>query len=229
MGNEIPKLDYEQKFWSQGYDFVIGVDEAGRGPLAGPVVASAVLLLKQKSKFTNPALQGDLENFNELLKLDVKDSKKLSAKKREKIFEELKKSEFIKYGVGIVDEKTIDKINILQASLLAMKKALESLYKGPTFVNHVNYEGRSFVIVDGREVVPDISMSQKAIIGGDGKVFSIAAASIIAKVTRDKIMEEYDKKYPEYLFAKHKGYGTKLHFEMIKKFGSCPIHRNTFL
>ena len=211
MKRQLPKLEEEQKIWSLGHDFVVGVDEVGRGPLAGPVVAAACVLVKKSEK--------DLE---ELLDLGINDSKKLTAKKREEIFEKLKNMKSVSYSIGVVDEKTIDKINILQASLLAMKKAVDELVSSSD-------SGKYFVLVDGREIVPDISLSQKAIIGGDARVFSIAAASVIAKVTRDRMMEEYAKKYPVYNFEKHKGYGTKLHFQMIEEHGPCPIHRKTFL
>ncbi len=210
MKQQSPKLEKEREIWRSGYNCVVGIDEVGRGPLAGPVVASACFF-KEKSG----------ENIEKFLNLGIKDSKKVTPKKREEIFSKLKKSKIVKYGIGIVDEKTIDKINILQASLLAMKIAFLDL--------SLKSEKDVFVLVDGREIIPNISVSQKAIIGGDAKIFSIAAASIIAKVTRDKIMEEYAEKYPEFGFEKHKGYGTKFHFEMIKKYGSCEIHRKSFL
>jgi ribonuclease HII len=210
MKQQSPTLKEEEKLWSCGYDTVVGIDEVGRGPLAGPVVSGACFLESPSSK--------DLEK---ILKLGIKDSKKISEKKREAIFEEVKNFKFVKWGVGIVDEKTIDKINILEASLFAMKIAVENL-------NIKNIQN-TFLLVDGRELVPNLSISQKAIISGDVKVFSIALASIMAKVTRDRMMQKYAKKYPEYSFQKHKGYGTKIHFEAIKKYGPCKIHRRSFL
>ncbi|MBI3671333.1 ribonuclease HII [Candidatus Azambacteria bacterium] len=210
MKYQSPTLDEEQKIWHLGHDLAVGVDEVGRGPLAGPVVAAACVFRRLSESETGW-----------LLELGINDSKKKTEKQREKIFDEIKKSGILKYGIGVVDEKTIDKINILQASLLAMKNAVENL-------NLKNAE-RSFLLIDGRDIIPEMNLSQKAIIGGDAKVLSIAAASIIAKVTRDKMMLELDEKYPEYGFKKHKGYGTKFHFEMIKKHGPCEIHRRSFL
>jgi len=210
MKQQLPTLEEEKKLWSKGQRFVIGVDEVGRGPLAGPVVAAACYF-----SFEND------EARQEILDLGIKDSKFVSPKKREKIFNFLISSNSVKYGIGVIDEVTIDKINILQASLLAMKDAIEDL-------KMENFEG-AYALIDGRDVIPNVQMSQKAIIKGDGKVLSIAAASILAKVTRDKMMEEYAKKYPQYLFEKHKGYGTKLHMEAIKEHGPCEIHRKSFL
>lgn len=210
MKQQTPTLEEEKKLWSRGYNVVVGVDEVGRGPLAGPVVSAACFL-------DNPSS----ENLKKILNLGIKDSKKVSEKKREAIFEEVKSFKFVKWGLGVVDEKMIDKINVLEASLLSMKKAVENL--------NIKNKQNAFLLVDGRELVPDFYMSQKSIISGDAKVFSIALASIMAKVTRDRIMRLYAKKYPEYFFQKHKGYGTKLHFEAIKKYGACKIHRKTFL
>ncbi|MCD4693805.1 ribonuclease HII, partial [bacterium] len=146
----------------------------------------------------------------------VQDSKKLTPKKREFLTEFIKDN-FNEIGIGICDHETIDRINILQASFLAMKKAISSLKQKP-----------NFILVDGNFIIPNSSYEQKAIKGGDGKIFSIAAASIIAKVARDKIMEEMHKKYPKYGFDRHKGYGTKYHLEQIKKHGICDIHRKSF-
>lgn len=193
----------ESLLFKKGYNFVVGVDEAGRGPLAGPVVAACVLIpkgfiLKSKNlKF-------------------IGDSKKLTKKQREFLFEKIK-NELPEYGVGICDSNSIDKINILQASFLAMKYAIGALKNKP-----------DFIAVDGNFIIPNISTKQQAIIKGDEKVFSIAAASILAKVTRDILMMEFHEKYPQYNFDKHKGYGTKLHLEMLKKYGPCPIHRTSF-
>lgn len=206
----------EQKHIKSGRLFVIGIDEAGRGPLAGPVVAAALFLSPDFNFHTT-------ENQKEFLK--IKDSKKITPKGREKLFDFLTANKNIKYGIGIVTEKIIDEKNILQATLMAMKKAVDDLLKKDSKINIQN----SVVLIDGRDIVDDLDFDQKAIIGGDDKVWSIAAASIIAKVTRDKMMEKYHEKYPQYCFNKHKGYGTKLHFEMIEKYGPCEIHRRTFI
>lgn len=146
----------------------------------------------------------------------VNDSKKLTEKKRKALFEEIKQKAF-SYGIGIVDSKTIDEINILQATFLAMKKALEQLSVKP-----------DLVLVDGNHTIPNLQNKQQAIVSGDAKSACIACASILAKVTRDNMMYEYAKLYPQYNFEKHKGYGTKAHLEAIQKYGSCPIHRMTF-
>lgn len=219
-------FDIEQKYIKQGYDFVIGIDEAGRGPLAGPVVAAA-LMLPRNFRFSNPNFQTNPKSKNSKIKtlFDVKDSKKLTPKNREKIFKLLTQSPDIKYGIGMVSEKIIDKENILQATLMAMKIAVENLMKKNTQINPQN----SVILIDGKDIIENLDFGQHSIIGGDDKVWSIAAASIIAKVTRDKIMGEYHKKYPQYCFDKHKGYGTKLHFEMIAKHNPCEIHRKSFL
>lgn len=196
-------LETESKYFELGYKFVGGVDEAGRGPLAGPVVAACVVV-GPDFKIDST----DLESIN--------DSKKLSAKKREKLFG-LIKEKALAVEIGIVDNITIDKINILQASFLAMRRAIKKLKIEP-----------DYVLVDGNFKIPKLDKPQDAIIGGDGKVWAIAAASIIAKVSRDWIISEIAKKYPEYEFEKHKGYGTKLHIEKIKQYGPCPIHRMSF-
>ena len=178
------------------------LDEAGRGPLAGPVVAGAVLL---KS------------DFNKLLKSDfnrIRDSKQLSAKQREYFYEILTTHKEVKWGIGIVSEKIIDRINILEATKLAMKKALKNLKP-------------DYLILDGNMRLNSV-ISQKSIVKADEKVFSCAAASILAKVTRDRIMIKYHKKYPKYRFDLHKGYGTKLHLKILKRFGRCAIHRDSF-
>jgi ribonuclease HII len=215
-----PNLNEEKKLWKSGFNFVVGLDEAGRGPLAGPVVAGAVLINCVKSDLTQFKIMG------------VDDSKKLSEKQRENLYKILTHHPNIKWGVGIVSEKIIDKINILEASKLAMKKAVENLARS-NFYDRENLTTLDFLLIDGNFSVQGGPASgwkfpEKSIIKGDSKVFSIACASIIAKVTRDRIMEKYHKKYPEYGFAKHKGYGTKSHFASLKKFGPCKIHRKTF-
>jgi ribonuclease HII len=180
---------------------IIGTDEAGRGPLAGPVVAAAVQL----------NLSTPIDGIN--------DSKKLSQKKRERVYSILKKKS-ISWSVGLVESKEIDKINILQASLLAMHIALNSLDLTSS---------KYFILVDGNKTINTLpAHNQQAVIKGDSKSASIAAASIIAKVTRDRIMEKYNEKYPVYQFARHKGYPTSIHREKIIKYGLSPIHRRSF-
>jgi ribonuclease HII len=178
---------------------IVGVDEAGRGPLAGPVVASAVIIDEYIEEF-------DMIN----------DSKKISEKKRELLYDII--MEKCEVGVGIVDHKEIDKYNILNATFMAMKRAIEEIAS--------EYD---IVLVDGNHKIRDFDKKQEAVIKGDGKSLSIAAASIVAKVTRDRIMVEYAKDYPEYLFEKHKGYGTKAHREVLVEKGATPIHRKSFL
>ena len=180
---------------------IIGIDEAGRGPLAGPVVAAAVVL----------------KEYNEELD-SINDSKKLTEKKREKLFDVIQK--YFEIGVGIVNADEIDEINILNATFLAMRKAIKDLN-----VDDKNY----LILVDGNMLIRNYNGNQKSVVKGDAKSLSIAAASIIAKVTRDRIMIEIGKKYPEYKFEKHKGYGTKAHREAIFENGVLPIHRKTFL
>ncbi len=190
-------LDHETKAKREGYRCIAGIDEAGRGPLAGPVVAAAVVL---------PL---DID-FNGLT-----DSKKLSPSQRDQFFEKIQKSS-LGYGIAIVGPQVIDKINILQSALLAMKQAVDNLPFIP-----------DLLLIDGNKAI-DSSLTQKPIVGGDGCSLSIAAASVLAKVTRDRIMEDYHNEFPKYEFAKHKGYGTKLHKERIRLLGPCPIHRKTF-
>jgi ribonuclease HII len=189
---------YENELWQSGYRHVCGVDEAGRGPLAGPVVAAAVILPQDFWLAT------------------INDSKKISESLREKLFDEIYQTA-VAVGVGIVSPEEIDRINILQATLSAMRTAIESLTVQP-----------DVVLVDGRDV-PRASVPCKAIVKGDSLSLTIAAASIIAKVTRDRIMQQYDSQYPQYGFARHKGYGTRDHRERIMRFGACPIHRQSFL
>ena len=195
-----PNLREEKKLWRKGFKRVAGLDEAGRGPLAGPVVAAVVSLIPN-SKFLIPKLR---------------DSKKLTAKKREEFYKLIVKSPFWEWGIGRVSEKVIDKINILEATKLAMKRAIKKLKRRP-----------DFLILDGNFKI-NVDIPQKSIIKGDEKVFSCAAAGILAKVTRDRIMQRYHKKYPRYGFSKHKGYPTKFHLKMLKKYGPCKIHRKSF-
>jgi len=210
-------LNLERRLWQKGFKRVAGLDEAGRGPLAGPVVAAAVSIianckLKVKSvRSSSSRCDSIIEDFK-----DLKDSKKLSPKKREEFYKILKKNPAIKWGMGKVSEKVIDKINILEATKLAMKKAVKNLGRKP-----------DFLILDGNFKI-NSNIPQKPIVKGDEKVFSCAAASVIAKVTRDRIMQSYHKKFPRYCFNKHKGYPTKLHLKMLRKYGPCKIHRMTF-
>ena len=188
---------FEQILQDQGLWPVAGVDEVGRGCLAGPVVAAAVILPK------------------DLTEHGITHSKRLSATQREPLAE-LIKEVAVSVSVARIEPKEIDRINILQASLLAMKLAVKSLSVQPRAI-----------LVDGNQQVP-IDIPQKTIIKGDSRSCSIAAASIVAKVYRDRLMEEYSQEFPQYLFEKHKGYGTKSHREMIRRFGPCPIHRKSF-
>jgi ribonuclease HII len=206
-----PSLREEKKLWKKGIKRVVCLDEAGRGPLAGPVVAAAVSII------ANCKLQ--ISKFK-----DLRDSKKLTPKKREEFYKIITKNPQIKWGIGIVLEKIIDKINIKNAAELAMEKALKNLERKME-------KKADFLIIDGNHINSKNlkARSYKLIIKGDEKVFSCAAASIIAKVTRDKIMEKYAKKYPKYGFEIHKGYPTKFHLKMLKKYGPCKIHRKSFL
>lgn len=190
--------EYEKQAVAEGYSLVCGVDEAGRGPLCGPVCAAAVIL----------PMDCEIEGIN--------DSKKLSEKKREALFSVITEKA-IAYSVAMVDAATIDEVNILQATFMAMRQAVETLSVRP-----------DMALIDGNRT-PGLDMAERTIVKGDAKSISIAAASILAKVTRDRYMLEVDKKYPEYAFAKHKGYGTKLHYEKIAENGICPEHRRTFL
>lgn len=190
-------LLYEKDTRTKGYSLIAGVDEAGRGPLAGPVVAAAVILPEHTSVY------------------GIDDSKKLSPLKREELFHQIKISALF-WSVGMASVEEIDSLNILRASLMAMQRAVLSLGTKP-----------EYVLVDAVQI-PGIQIPQLPIIKGDGKSQSIAAASIIAKVTRDKLMDDYDRRFPDYGFTRHKGYGTADHMEAIKRYGQCPLHRKTF-
>lgn len=193
-------FDYENKFLSKGYKFIAGMDEAGRGPLAGPVVVACVIMPLGKDDI----IEG------------VNDSKKLSEKKREILFEKIIQKA-ICYSVFAVDHKTIDEINILQATKRGMCECVKKLSQKP-----------DIVLVDAVSNL-DIDCEMLPIIHGDALSYSIACASIVAKVTRDHLMLEFDKLYPQYNFKKHKGYGTAEHIRLLKEFGKCPIHRDTFI
>jgi len=189
-------LSHELRASKQGYRVIAGMDEAGRGPLAGPVVAACVI----------PATYD--------FKSRIDDSKKLTGRMRDRACGEI--MEKCAYGIGVVDEKTIDRINILQATLLAMERAVMGLAGRP-----------DIILIDGNMKI-SLPCEYISIIDGDKKSFSIACASIVAKVTRDRMMDEYHKTYPAYGFCRHKGYGTRQHRSAIKKHGPCPIHRVTF-
>jgi ribonuclease HII len=195
-----PTFDEENNIWKNGYRYIAGIDEVGRGPLAGPVVAAAVIL------------PGD---FNADWKPLVNDSKLLTEALREKLFPYIT-AVAISFGVGVEDAKTIDKKGIAKSSRLAMKKAVDQLEPYP-----------DFLLVDFFDI-PEIKLPQKGIVRGDSLCFSIACASIIAKVTRDHMMVELDKDYPEYKFAEHKGYSTPEHLKCLRRLGPSPIHRCSF-
>lgn len=190
--------EFEEKAWQNGYSAVCGVDEAGRGPLAGPVCAAAVIL---------PA-GIVIEGLN--------DSKKLSEKKREALFDVITENA-ISWSVSLVDETVIDEINILQATYRAMQQAVEGLPRPA-----------DFVYVDGNRS-EGLSLPHECVVSGDARIPSIAAASIIAKVTRDRLMRDFAVRYPAYGFEKHKGYGSRAHYAALLEHGPCPIHRRTFL
>ena len=190
--------ELEAKYTEEGYSVICGCDEAGRGPWAGPVVAAACVL----------PMGLVIDGLN--------DSKKLTEKKREALFEIIK-AEAVAYSIASASVEEIAELNILNASMLAMKRAIENLSVKA-----------DFALIDGN-IVRGFDIPAVAVIKGDATSPSIAAASILAKVTRDRLLCEYDKEYPEYAFAKHKGYGTKLHIENIKKYGVLPIHRRDFL
>ncbi len=190
-------MEYEKEYGA-ACDFICGIDEAGRGPLAGPVVAAAVILPKG-------------------LKIPyVNDSKKLSEKRREELYPQIMEKA-LAVGIGIVSPERIDEINILQATYEAMRQALAQLSVKPD------------VLLNDAVRIPEVEIPQVPIIKGDAKSISIACASVIAKVTRDRMMVEYDTLYPEYGFAGHKGYGSAAHMEAIRQLGPCPIHRRTFI
>ncbi|MBQ6992186.1 MAG: ribonuclease HII [Clostridia bacterium] len=191
--------NYENKLYMEGLNYIAGIDEAGRGPLAGPVVVASVILPKDSL----------IEGIN--------DSKKISESKREKIYENIIE-EAISYGVGIVWQDEIDEINILNATKKALTDAINQMKVKP-----------DRILVDALDKIDTNGIPYTSVIKGDAKMYSIGAASIIAKVTRDRIMREYDEVYPEYGFAGHKGYGTAKHIEAIKNLGICPLHRKSFV
>ena len=195
----MPDYSYEKAAKDSGFKYICGVDEAGRGPLAGPVCAAAVILPEDL----------EIEGLN--------DSKKLSEKKREQLFEIIKEKA-VAYNIAYGTLEEIEEFNILNATYLAMNRAIEGLSVKA-----------DFALIDGNRTPTDIKIPSATIVKGDAKSMSISAASILAKVSRDRLLLQYDKKYPLYQFAKHKGYGTKLHTDLIKEYGPCEIHRLSFL
>ncbi len=195
----MPDFELEKEALSKGYRFICGVDEAGRGPLAGPVCAAAVILDE------NRPIEG------------INDSKKLSEKKREALFDVILENA-VAYGIAFATVEEIEEVNILNATYLAMNRAIESLSIKA-----------DFALIDGNRVPKDIKVNCQTVVKGDAKSMSIAAASILAKVTRDRLLLEYDQKYPQYGFAKHKGYGTAEHMNAIREFGISEVHRPSFL
>ena len=195
----MPDYEFEKAAVNSGFSCICGVDEAGRGPLAGPVCAAAVILPE------GAVIEG------------LDDSKKLTEKKREKLYDIIKETA-VAYSVAYGTLEEIETVNILEATYLAMNRAIEGLNLKP-----------DFALIDGNRVPRGIKIPCETIVKGDSKSMSVAAASVLAKVTRDRLMLEYDKKYPEYNFKKHKGYGTKEHTELIKQYGPCEIHRLSFL
>ena len=195
----MPDYLYEKQFGEHGYNFICGVDEAGRGPLAGPVFAAAVIL----------PIDCEIEGLN--------DSKKLSEKKRELLFDVIKEKA-IAYSIASASVDEIEEVNILKATFLAMNRAISGL----------NIKA-DFAIIDGNRVPDNIAVECATLVKGDSKSMSVAAASILAKVARDRLLIEYDEKYPQYNFKKHKGYGTKEHYEAIALHGICDVHRKSFL
>lgn len=198
MEVSIDWFEYERQAQSRGYHGICGIDEAGRGPLAGPVCAAAVML----------PMGCVIDGLN--------DSKKLTEKKREELFDVICR-EAVSFGIGWADEKEIDELNILNATFLAMERAVNAMEQRP-----------DWALVDGNRM-PSLSVSGETIVKGDAKSANIAAASVLAKVSRDRLLQELDAQYPQYGFAKHKGYGTKAHYEAIKKWGILPVHRRSFL
>jgi len=199
------RFEFERRLWSRGVTHVAGVDEAGRGPLAGPVVAAAVIFPPAWST----------SDFDERLR-DLNDSKQLAERQRDEFFSILTSHSEIRHSIAVVDAETIDRINILEATHRAMNAALAQLQPPP-----------GHVLVDGRPV-KSMSLPNTALVKGDARSYSIAAASVIAKVTRDRMMLEFDERFPGYGFAEHKGYGTPQHFAALAERGPSPIHRRSF-
>ncbi len=251
----LPDIEKEKQFEKEGFDIIIGVDEVGRGPLAGPVVAGACWVKPE-------ILEKEFADRNL-----IRDSKKLSEKQRDKIYKFIQEDDNFILGIGEVSVETIDKINILNASLLAMRLAIDEVVdqvesqkskvksyneqqggqgvkpglsenrydevvacrrQGPASAPSVNKDLNFCALIDGNKNIQNLEMEQRLFAKGDQRIFSIAAASINAKVYRDELMKEYHQKFPEYGFNKHKGYGTKFHMEQLQKNGACEIHRRSF-
>lgn len=210
----------KERFYAQEGTLVIGVDEAGRGPLAGPVVAAACVL---KCAVERVDTDNSLWDF-------VRDSKTVGEKKRDAVYDFV--LEHFHVGVGVASPETIDRMNILQATFFAMKAAhsdlTKNLYRAHRIAGDSTEEVSHILLIDGNQLIPHFSPKQVCVTAGDSKVKSIAAASIIAKVTRDRMMIEYEKMFPAYGFAGHKGYGTKKHMEALRTHGATPIHRKSF-
>jgi len=207
----------------KGYQVIAGIDEAGRGPLAGPVAAAAVAI--STGLLRRPDVTSGL-----LAMTKGKDSKQFSAKQREEIFEMIKNEPAIEWRTSFVWPKVIDRINIWQATLVAWQRCLKKLNLYPPKFSEGKFRRAqpAFLFLDGKIGIPNLKIEQEPVIKGDQKIFLLSLASIIAKVTRDRLMERLSQRYPEYEFAQHKGYGTKLHLERLKKFGPCQIHRKSF-
>lgn len=203
---EIQKI--EKSLYAQGIKSICGIDEAGRGPLAGPVVVASVIMKPDSM------IEG------------VNDSKKISEKKREVLYEKIIE-EAVAYGVGIIDQNEIDRVNILNATKEGLTQSIQELEKDLKEKQR-GFEKPEIILVDALTKIDTDGISYRSIIKGDAKSYSIAAASIIAKVTRDRIMRQWDEVYPEYGFEKHKGYGTAVHIKAIKEYGLCPLHRKSF-
>lgn len=211
----LPKTTIEKELLSGDAEIIIGIDEAGRGPLAGPVVAAAA--------WVHPDV---LEKEFERREL-IRDSKSLSEKQRLEIYEHISEADGFEVGVGEVSHQMIDKLNVLNATFLAMRMAFEDVLEKVSWKKKVTREN-VYLLIDGNKKVPQLPFEQKIFAKGDARIFSIAAASIIAKVHRDSIMKEYHDEFPGYGFDRHKGYGTSLHMEQLQKNGPCDIHRKSF-
>ncbi len=195
----LTNTEFDRAIYADGYHFVCGVDEAGRGPLAGPVYAAAVILDPER----------EIPGLN--------DSKKLSEKKREALFDVIRE-QAVAYAVASASVEEIEMLNILNATFLAMKRAIDGLHVKP-----------DLAIIDGNQLPPNLSVQAQTIVKGDSLSAAIGAASILAKVSRDRLMKQLDEQYPQYQFNKHKGYGTALHVELLRRYGPSPIHRLSFL
>ncbi|MFA5985848.1 MAG: ribonuclease HII [Parcubacteria group bacterium] len=215
---KIATFEKEKAYGDAGYEMIVGVDEVGRGPLAGPVVTAACVI----KDVAHIACDTDRDKRWDL----IRDSKLLSEKQRKEVYAFIE--EFFYIGIGLSTPDTIDRINILQATFLAMKKAVVDLERVIDKACAYADAQRMIVLIDGNQLIPNFTREQACVSKGDQIVKSIAAASIIAKVTRDTMMEKYDAQYPQYGFAAHKGYGTKVHMDALTQYGATPIHRKSF-